>query len=145
SMAGIAPALPLIGGGNTKFQPVYVGDVAKAVMACLTRPDAPGQIFELGGPKVYTFRQILEYILETIGKHRSLITLPFPLASFKSLFAQYLPAPFKFTPDQVKLLQYDNVVSEGMPGLAQLGIQPTAVEMIVPGYLSRFNPKAMAA
>ncbi len=144
-MASLAPALPLIGGGKTRFQPVYVGDVARAMQACLVRPETRGTIYELGGPQVYTFRELLQFMLQTIGKERALIPVPFALASLKAVVAQHLPQPFRFTPDQVKLLKCDNVVTQGMLTFADLGIHPTAMELIVPEYLARFNPKAKMA
>lgn len=143
TMAGIAPALPLIGGGKTKFQPVYVGDVAQAVEVCLARPEAMGATYELGGPRVYSFQEILEYILQTIGKKRPLVPLPFAIAKFKACFLELMPRPL-LTRDQVTLLKTDNIVTPGAPGFAQLGISPTAVEIIVPEYLSRFQRKTAA-
>jgi len=140
-MASLAPALPLIGGGKTRFQPVYVGDVARAVLACLRQDSTQGHIYELAGPQVYTFRQILEYIMNTIGKRRFLLPLPFPVASAMGAVAQWVPKP-PLTLDQVRLLKYDNVASANTHGFAQLGISPTAVEVIVPQYLSRFNKQA---
>ena len=138
AMACFSPALPLIGGGRTKFQPVYVGDVAKAVESCLMRPETMGEIYELGGPHVYTFKAILEYILRTIGKKRALVPLPFGLAAMKAAVLEILPRP-PLTRDQVKLLQTDNIVSPGAKTFADLGISPTAVEIVVPEYLARFK------
>ncbi len=143
AMACLAPALPLIGGGHTKFQPVYVGDVAKAVAACLMRPETQGQIYELGGPHIYSFHEILEYILRTIGRKRVLLPIPFPLAMFKAFFLELMPRPL-LTRDQVKLLKHDNVVSPDALTFADLGIAPTAVEIVVPEYLARFSKKAAA-
>lgn len=145
AMAGLAPMLPLIGGGKSCFQPVYVGDVAEAIEACLARDDVKGQIIELGGPQVFTFKEILEYVLRTIGKDRTLLPIPFPIASMMGSCTQMLPRPL-LTRDQVKLLSYDNVVNADAKNLEWLGITPTAVDMVVPSYLKRFrkNP-AMAA
>jgi NADH dehydrogenase len=143
-MASLAPALPLIGGGKTRFQPVYVGDVARAVLACLRQDSTQGHTYELAGPQVYTFRQILQYIMNTIGKRRFLLPLPFPVASAMGAVAQWLPKP-PLTLDQVRLLKYDNVASANALGFAQLGISPTAVEVIVPQYLLRFNKQAASA
>ena len=141
AMAGIAPALPLFGNGTTRFQPIYVGDVAAAVESCLNRFDTIGQTYELGGPEIYTFREILEYILLTIGKSRPLIPVPLALAAVAGMGCQWLPRP-PFTRDQIELLKYDNIVSKNAKKCADLGIRPNAVEMIVPTYLSRFHRKA---
>jgi uncharacterized protein YbjT (DUF2867 family) len=138
TMASLFPALPLIGGGRTRFQPVYAGDVAKAVEVCLTRPDVKGHIYELGGPKVYSFKEILEFILFTIGKQRRFMPIPSGIASIMGGVSEFLPRP-PLTRDQVKLLKYDNIVSPNARTFAQLGITPTAVESIVPDYLARFH------
>jgi uncharacterized protein YbjT (DUF2867 family) len=142
-MATLAPALPLIGGGHTKFQPVYVDDVAAAVEACLNDESTMGETYELGGPRVYSFREILEYILRTTGRKRCLMTLPYALAGVMGAVSEILPKP-PLTRDQVRLLKYDNVVSSGAKSFAHLGITPTAVETIVPGYLARYNKKMAA-
>lgn len=142
-LARIAPVMPLIGSGKTKFQPVYVGDVAKAVLAVLEGKAKPGAIYELGGPHVYTFREVLDKIAEYTMRKRPYIPLPFWLATIQAWFLQWLPnAPL--TVDQVRLLRSDNVVSqrakdEGLT-LEALGITPTSVEIIVPDYLWRFRP-----
>ena len=138
AMASLLPALPLIGGGHTRFQPVYVGDVADAVMAALTRDDVAGRTYELGGPKVYTFRALLEYILQVTGRRRALLTVGWGVAMFKGRMGELLPTP-PITRDQVRLLRHDNVVAEGAAGLAELGLAPRAVEAIVPGYLARYR------
>ncbi len=138
-MAMFSPALPLVGGGQMRFQPVYVGDVAAAIAACLTRDDAKGQTYELGGPHVFTFREILDYMLRTTGRRRALVPLPFALASMLAPLMQYLPPPFTLTPDQVRLLHHDNMVSPGAKTFAQLGITPTAIDMVAPEYLARFR------
>lgn len=143
-MAALLPALPLIGGGKTRFQPVYVDDVAKAIEACLARNDVRGHIYELGGPQIYTFKQILRYILYTTGKRRALIPLPFPLASLAGMFSELMPRPL-LTRDQVTLLKSDNVVSPNARTFVNLGIQPVAVDMVVPNYLSRFQSHFKAA
>ena len=134
-----APALPLIGGGRTRFQPVYVGDVAAAVMACLDDPKTEGQTFELGGPKVYSFKALLALLLKEIGRRRLLVPLPFALAEIQGAVLQNLPVP-PLTRDQVRLLRHDNVVAEDALTLADLGIKPTAAELIVPTYLDRYRP-----
>ena len=138
-MAMIAPALPLIGGGQTRFQPVYVGDVADAVVKCLEDPATAGHIYELGGPKIYTLREILELVLEMIHRKRWLVDLPFGLAALQARLMSILPNP-PLTPDRVELLKSDNIVSSGAMTLASLDIVPTAAEIILPTYLDRFRP-----
>jgi uncharacterized protein YbjT (DUF2867 family) len=140
SLARMLPMLPLIGGGETRFQPVYVADVADAIMAVLADGTTAGKTFELGGPRVYSFRELMEIVLHETGRRRPLIAIPLGLAKLKAWFLQLLPNPM-LTVDQVKLLAYDNVVSEGAAGLKTLGITPTTVEAIVPSYLWRFRPK----
>src|SRR5579885_1468648 len=143
ALARLSPVLPLIGGGTTRFQPVYVGDVADAVMAALERPEAAGRIYELGGPAVLSFRELMELMLSEIGRRRLLVSVPWGLASFAALFMQVMPTPM-LTRDQVKLLQRDNVVTSGASGLADLGIAPTALALVLPIYLSRFRRGARA-
>ncbi|TXH37488.1 MAG: complex I NDUFA9 subunit family protein [Rhodospirillaceae bacterium] len=140
AMTRLSPALPLIGGGRTRFQPVYVVDVADAVLAALERPDAAGQTYELGGPGTYSFRELMQLLLQEIGRRRLLIPIPFALASLQGALLQYLPSP-PLTLDQVRLLKRDNVVSPGAKGLADLGIAPTAVEVILPTYLDKYRPR----
>jgi len=137
-LARVLPALPLIGGGHTRFQPVYVGDVADAVMAALAAPDTAGRIFELGGPRVYSFRALMEILLAEIHRHRLLVPVPFWLANAEALFLECLPKPL-LTRDQVRLLRTDNVVAPGAAGFADLGISPTALEVILPTYLHRYR------
>ena len=150
AMARVSVALPLFGGGETRFQPVYVGDVAAAVVKALTDEGTAGTTYELGGPRVYSFRQLMELILAEIGRKRILLPLPFFVADAMGSVAdamvtvlQSLPLPFEVAPpltgDQAKLLRYDNVVSGDAPGLADLGIAPTACEIILPTYLDRFR------
>lgn len=136
-MTQLSPALPLIGGGRTRYQPVYVGDVADAVLAALSRDDAAGRTFELGGPTVYTFKELMAYILKVTGRRRLLLTLSFDLARLQARFLQYLPEP-PLTADQIELLKHDNVVTPGVPGLEELGVQPTPVEVVVPQYLRTY-------
>jgi len=138
AMAMISPVLPLIGGGKTRFQPVYVGDVADSVVKCLEDPATVGRVYELGGPKVYTFREILELLLSEIHRKRWRIDLPFGLAAFQARLTSMLPNP-PLTPDQVELLKSDNIVSSGAMNLASLGIAPTAAEVVLPTYLDRFR------
>lgn len=134
----LAPFMPAIGGDHTRFQPVYVGDVADAVLACLDRSETAGQVFELGGPKVYTMRQIAELILEAMGRDLRIVNLPFSLARLMGLVGQFLPKP-PLTLDQAMLLEVDSVVRPGRQGLPELGIAPTAAEVILPTYLDRFR------
>ena len=141
AMAAMAPALPLIGGGETRFQPVFVGDVAAAVARCVVDPQTAGRVYELGGPAVYSFREILELVLKETHRDRVLLPLPFPAASLLGSvveLAGVLIAP-PLTADQVELLKTDNVVSAGAAGLAELGVQATAVEPILPTYLYRYR------
>ena len=142
-MASLAPALPLIGGGKTRFQPVYVADVANAVSICLNRDDAAGQVYELGGPQIYSFREILELIMRITGKHRKLVNVPFAMAGLAGTFSEFLPRP-PLTRDQVQLLKHDNVVSPSTKGFAALGISPVSMDVVIPEYLSRFTRKAAA-
>jgi len=138
AMARISPVLPLVGGGGTRFQPVYVGDVADAIVAALARPDAAGRTFELGGPKVYSFEELLRYVLEVTGRRRLLLPLPWWLARSQARIFEFLPTP-PLTRDQVSLLERDNVVGPGAPGLAELGITPTPLETVVPSYLQAYR------
>jgi NADH dehydrogenase len=138
-MARMSPALPLIGGGHTKFQPVYVGDVADAVMAVIDRNDSQGKTYELGGPEIRSFRELMVLMLEEIGRRRLLVPVPFAIASLQGALLQLLPSPL-LTLDQVRLLRRDNVAASGMAGLGELGISPTALELILPTYLARYRP-----
>ena len=138
AMALYLPALPLIGGGTTRFQPVYVGDVADAATAALDRQDAPGRIYQLGGPRIYTFRELMELMLREIRRRRALVNIPFPLARLEAFFLERLPRPI-LTRDQVKLLERDSVVASGAPGLGDLGITPTALELVLPTYLEAYR------
>ncbi len=137
-LAQFAPALPLIGGGATKFQPVYVGDVAEAVLRAIANPAAAGITFELGGPRVASFRELMEFVLRTTGRSRPLINIPFGLANLEAAILEKLPMPL-LTRDQVALLRQDNVVAPGAADLRSLGIEPTAMEAVVPQYLEIFR------
>jgi len=143
SLARISPVLPLIGGGVTKLQPVYVGDVATAVADAVDGKTKAGATYELGGPEVLTMREIMEIILATIERQRTLISLPFGLAKLQALFLQFAPGPLKLTPDQVVLLRSDNVVSDAAKAagltLEGLGIAADSMEGIAPQYLWRFR------
>ena len=136
ALARLTPVLPLYGGGRTRFQPVYVGDVAEAIMRILEDTQTAGKTYELGGPHVYTFREVLEIVLRETGRARLLVPLPFWVANLQARVFELLPKPL-LTRDQVKMLARDNVVGRKAHGLADLGITPTAVEAVVPGYLVR--------
>ena len=138
AMAVMSPFVPLIGGGETRFQPVYVGDVASAAVRVLDDPATAGRTYELGGPKIYTFRALMELMLAEIKRNRYLVDLPFGLASFQARLLSLLPKP-PLTPDQVEMLRRDNVVASGALDLGTLGIVPTAVEAVLPTYLDRFR------
>ena len=142
AMARILPALPLIGGGQTRFQPVFVGDVAEAIARAVEGQARAGTTYEAGGPEVKTFKELMEYVLATIERRRLLVPIPFPPAKLMATFLQLLPKPL-LTPDQVELLKTDNVVSDEAVRdgrtLQSLGIEPTAMASIVPSYLWRFR------
>lgn len=143
ALARMSPALPLIGGGATKMQPVYVGDVARAVADAVDGLTKPGATYELGGPEVLTLREIIEIILAITERNRMLVSLPFGLAKLKAAFLQFAPGDLKLTPDQVELLRTDNVVSEAAKAagltLEGLGITPDSLEGVTPQYLWRFR------
>ena len=145
-MARFAPGLPLIGGGKTKFQPVWSADVAACAVAALDDAGAQGRTYELGGPNIYTFKELMEFILKTIRRKRLLIPVPFLAAGGMGLVGELtgrLPfvQPF-LTRDQVKLLKTDNVVGasgEDVGVIADLGVEPETIEAIVPDYLVRYR------
>lgn len=137
-MAQLSPALPLIGGGRTRFQPVYVGDVAKALHRAVDDPAMAGNTYELGGPRIYTFRELMELLLKVIGRHRGLIPVPFVLAEALGLILQFLPSP-PLTRDQARQLRRDNVVTPGALTFADIGLQPQAIEAILPTYLDIYR------
>jgi NADH dehydrogenase len=148
AMAAVAPALPLIGGGVNLMQPVYVADVALAVVAALTRPDASGQTFEVAGPRAYSFKALMELMLAVIQRKRLLVPVPFAAAQGLGLAGDLMAAlglPPPLTTDQIKLLQTDNVAAPRGRGLAQLGLTPRALEPILPTYLYRFRPDGQYA
>jgi NADH dehydrogenase len=141
AMAGFLPALPLFGGGTTRFQPVFVGDVGKALAKSATLEECAGQTYELGGPATFTFRELMEMILAETGRRRILLPLPHAAANaMGSAFdlVQGLMAP-PITSDQAKLLKLDNVCSGAYPGLQDLGITPTSLESVLPTYLYRYR------
>jgi NADH dehydrogenase len=151
AMARMSPILPLIGGGRTRFQPVFVGDVADAVDACLVGAGKPGTIYEIGGPEVLTFRELLDLTQEWTGRRRAYLNLPFWVAKLQAMLTWPLPNAVRpVTYDQVCLLQKDNVVSEEAKRerrtLQGLGIAaPHGVAAIVPTYLERFRPRGQFA
>jgi len=142
ALARISPALPLIGGGMTRFQPVFAGDVATAIADAVDGGARGGAVYELGGPEVRTFKQLMQYVLTTIERKRLLVPIPFFAAKLQATFLQYLPMP-PLTPDQVELLRVDNVVSDAAKAegrtLQGLGVEPEPIEAIVPSYLWRFR------
>jgi NADH dehydrogenase len=142
-LACMSPALPLIGGGLTKLQPVYVGDVATAIADAVDGGAKQGTVYELGGPEVLTMREIMATILSIIERRRMLVSLPFGLAKLQALFLQFAPGALRLTPDQVELLRSDNIVSDAAKAqgrtLEGLGIVPVSMEAIAPQYLWRFR------
>jgi len=140
-MARLSPFLPVVGNGETKFQPVYVGDIAKAVHAVITAPypqKHAGQTYELGGPETLSFRDCLQRLLAVTGQKAHILSLPMPLAQLVAVFGSVLPKP-PLTRDQIKNLQTDNVLSEHYPVLEDLGITPTALGAILPSYLNQYK------
>ena len=139
SMARLSPFLPVVGAGTCRFQPVYVGDVVAAAMAALASEAAKGQTFALGGPSVYTFKELLTFTIATIRRRRRLMHLPESLAAFMAMLTDWLPgAPL--TSDQLILLKFDTVVRQGQKGLADLGLEPRSIESLVPAYLAQYRP-----
>lgn len=140
AMARLSPIMPVIC-GDTQFQPVYVGDVADAVMAALADPATQGQVYELAGPQVWRFRELLAWILQQTGRHRPLIDIPMPIARLQASVMEHIPGK-PLTRDQLLLLARDNVATT-LPGLAALGVAATPVQQIVPAYLARFRSGGM--
>jgi len=142
AIARLSPALPLVGGGHTLFQPVFAGDVAGAVVAAIEGRAKDAHTYELGGPEVKSFKALMQFVLTTIERKRLLVPIPFALAKFQASFLQLMPKPL-LTPDQVELLRRDIIVSdeakrEGRTFEA-LGIDPVAMATVVPSYLWRFR------
>jgi uncharacterized protein YbjT (DUF2867 family) len=141
-----SPALPLIGGGHTRFQPVFAGDVASAVVAAIAgrakEGKTDGKVYELGGPEVKSFKELMQFMLAIVERERLLVPIPFALAKLQASFLQLMPKPL-LTPDQVELLRGDNIVSDAAKRegrtIEALGIDPTAMESVVPSYLWRFR------
>ena len=137
-IAAKAPFVPVVGNGSAKVQPIYVGDIGSAVVSVLERPDTAKTVFELGGPHVYTYREIAALVLREIDRNKRIVGVPAGLMRVAGFFAEFLPVP-PLTHDQVDLLITDNVARPGAPGLAALGIEPTAAEAILPMYLDRYR------
>lgn len=147
-MASCSPLIPVVDGGRTRFQPIYVGDVAKAALHAVTRSESQGKIYELGGADVQSMREIIDYICQTIYRQRGFISLPSCFAKPLGRLLQLLPKP-PLTADQVSLLKYDNICSDEYPGLKELGISPTSMAVIIPDYLEKYRvggkfPEAVA-
>jgi uncharacterized protein YbjT (DUF2867 family) len=142
SLARMSPLLPLIGGGETKFQPVFVGDVAEAIAKAVEGEAKGGATYELGGPEVMNFRELMELTLEQIGRKRLLVPLPFAVARVQAFFMEFMPKPM-LTRDQVTMLEADNVVSQDAirtrRTLEGLNINPTAMRAVLPSYLWRYR------
>tara|TARA_Y100000590_G_scaffold232617_1_gene262026 strand:- start:5839 stop:6780 length:942 start_codon:yes stop_codon:yes gene_type:complete len=138
TIAQFSPVLPLIGGGKTKFAPIYVGDVAKAIVKALHLNNLKPTIYELGGPENYSFKELMEILLTEIKKKRYLMPIPFGLAKFQSYLLQVLPISL-LTPDQVEMLKYNNIVSGEHPSLKDLGISGKTIQSILPKYIYRFR------
>jgi len=135
-LARLLPVLPLIGGGRTRLQPVYVEDVAEAIARMFADPGTAGRTYELAGPAVYTMRELVEITLRLIGRRRLLVPLPFAVAAVQARLFELLPSP-PLTTSQVDLLRTDNVASGVLPGFRELGIEPKGVEEVVPTYIGR--------
>ncbi|WP_293680197.1 complex I NDUFA9 subunit family protein [uncultured Phenylobacterium sp.] len=141
AMAQFSPVLPLIGGGTTRFQPIFVGDLGKALARIVTDPACAGQTFELGGPGAFTFKELMQKLLAETGQRRLLLPIPFEAASLLGSLgdlASFLIKP-PITADQIQLLKSDNVVSGACPGLTELGVTPTPLEAVLPTYLYRYR------
>jgi NADH dehydrogenase len=131
-------SIDLFGSGGPTFQPVHVGDVAAAISAVLDDPRLGGKIYELGGPRRYSMKEIMELVNQVTGHQRLLVPVPFGIGMIQATFLQMLPKPM-LTKDQVRLMKVDNVVRGGKPGLAELGITPVAAEAILPLYMKRYG------
>jgi NADH dehydrogenase len=142
AIARLSPMLPLFGGGRTRFQPVFAGDLGEAIARTVLDPAAGAKIYEIGGPQVYTFRELMDAILKATQRRRLLVPLPYfaaqAMAAGFTLVPDFLMAPL-ITFDQVKMLKVDNIAHAGVPGLRELGIAPRALETVLPTYLWRFR------
>ena len=138
SIAQFSPVIPLVGGGKTKFEPIYVGDVAKSIVKALELSNSEPQIYELGGPEIYSFKELMLILLELIKKKRFFMTVPFTIAKIQSYFLQMMPNPI-LTPDQVEMLKYNNIVSGDYPTLKNFGIGGKTIQSVLPKYIYRFR------
>jgi NADH dehydrogenase len=138
ALARISPALPLIGGGHTRFQPVYVVDIASAILRCIADTTTAGRAYELGGPRIYTFRELMRLVLAETNRRRLLLPIPWSVAMLQGAVLGLSPKPI-LTRDQVRLLRRDNVVAQDALTLADLGIEAESAEAIIPTYLWRFR------
>jgi NADH dehydrogenase len=142
ALARMSPALPLVGGGLTRMQPVFAGNVAEAIARAVDGDVRPGLVYELGGPEVRTFKELMKFVLDTAQRRRLLVPMPFALMKLQATVLQFLPKP-PITPDQVELLKRDNVVSDDAKRdrrtLEGIGIVPESIDAIVPTYLWRFR------
>ncbi len=139
ALARLLPALPLIGGGSTRLQPIFVEDVAEAISSILSDPGTVGRTYELAGPKVYTLHELVNMTLQLMGKRRLLVPIPFAVAEVQARLFEFLPNP-PLTTGQVDLLKTDNVVSGALPNVQELGIQPKTVEEVIPTYIGPRAP-----
>jgi NADH dehydrogenase len=142
AMAGLSPVLPLIGGGTSRMQPIYAGDIGAAIRVALSWPEAMGKTYELGGPAAYTFKELMQIMLREIGRKRLLLPVPGPAAEGLAVAGDVVAKigfPPPLTSDQLKLLKIDNVVAPGSLGLKDLQIEPTALEAILPTYLWKYR------
>ena len=138
ALARISPILPLIGGGHSRFQPIYVGDLASAIANVAKNVESRSTLYEIGGPKTYSFRELIEIILKYTGRRRLLAPVPFQIAMLQAFFTELLPISI-LTRDQVSLLRHDNILTGKKLGLTDLGIEATALETILPTYLKRYR------
>ena len=139
ALARLLPVLPLIGGGSTRLQPIFVEDVAEAISSILSDPGTVGRTYELAGPKVYTLRELVNMTLKLMGKRRLLVPIPFAVAEVQARLFELLPNP-PLTTGQVDLLKMDNVASGALPDVQELGIQPKTVEEVIPTYIGPQAP-----
>jgi NADH dehydrogenase len=139
ALARLLPALPLIGGGSTRLQPIFVEDVAEAISSILSDPGTVGRTYELAGPKVYTLHELVNMTLQLMGKRRLLVPIPFAVAEVQARLFELLPNP-PLTTGQVDLLKTDNVASGALPDVEELGIQPKTVEEVIPTYIGPRAP-----
>ena len=138
SLAEFFPVLPLIGGGLTYFQPIYVEDIAKSIVVVSEKEEINNSIYELGGPQTFTFKELMKILLKQIKKKRFLVPIPYSFAKFQAKILQLLPKP-PLTTDQVEMLKYDNIVTNNYPKIKDLKINPKTIESVLPNYIWRFR------